>query len=362
MKHVQAALARVSLEAQAGGKFVHFHDGVASIPNALAADFLSRSLFCTLLADLSDLLKTPGKVISLRRGGNVGDLLMITPLIRTLVKRYGCTVDVFTLARCAPVLANNPHIRAVYRIDLDEISHAGYDACIDLDQYKPHDESGKHAVQGFVDFLEMGIELDSFDLEYFPAAEELQIAQEGIDARFSESLSDRPLIAYAWRATHDMRSLTPEKNFEVLTALEHLNCRVVLLDAEPIDSSFIPKNLHVWNAGGALDFREYAALISLSNVVVTPDSGPLHLASAMKVPTVAFMSTHPPEERVTQKEVVVVNEPSNCPFYPCRGYRCFNRRLPDNLVRCLDFAPERAAAAVVRCLNGVGSATLHKGG
>ncbi|WP_424779336.1 glycosyltransferase family 9 protein, partial [Onishia taeanensis] len=35
--------------------------------------------------------------------------------------------------------------------------------------------------------------------------------------------------------------------------------------------------------------RDFAALVARSGVLISPDSGPLHLAAALEVPTIALM-------------------------------------------------------------------------
>jgi len=51
----------------------------------------------------------------------------------------------------------------------------------------------------------------------------------------------------------------------------------------------------VMNAAGALDFGEFLALIERADVLVTGDSGPLHLAVALGTPTVSVFGPCAPE-------------------------------------------------------------------
>ena len=45
------------------------------------------------------------------------------------------------------------------------------------------------------------------------------------------------------------------------------------------------RDQRVINAAGKLSLREAAALIARLDVLVTPDTGPLHVAAALKTPT-----------------------------------------------------------------------------
>jgi heptosyltransferase-2/heptosyltransferase-3 len=54
----------------------------------------------------------------------IGDVVLATPLIRMLKKRYpNADIDVFTEKKCAPVLYNNPDISNIW--ELDKQKHAG---------------------------------------------------------------------------------------------------------------------------------------------------------------------------------------------------------------------------------------------
>ncbi len=94
---------------------------------------------------------------------------------------------------------------------------------------------------------------------------------------------------------------------------------------------------HAVNLAGKTSLRELMALIKTCSVFITNDSGPMHIAAALDVPTVAvFGSTDPAATGPFNKKSVVVREPVTCS-------PCFKRTCPYKHYACL----ERITAARV---------------
>ncbi len=76
---------------------------------------------------------------------------------------------------------------------------------------------------------------------------------------------------------------------------------------------------------GRASFREFAALIALADLVVTNNTGPAHMAAAVKTPVVdLFALTNPPQQwgpwRVPHR---LLNKPVSCAI-------CYSRVCPYN--------------------------------
>lgn len=88
--------------------------------------------------------------------------------------------------------------------------------------------------------------------------------------------------------------------------------------AESIVSSMDKKPI---NLVGATTLRQLAALISIANLFITNDSGPMHMASAFRVPVIAIFG--PTDPRITgpfhQPSVVVKID---APCWPCSYRKC----------------------------------------
>ena len=111
--------------------------------------------------------------------------------------------------------------------------------------------------------------------------------------------------------------------------------------------SRLPSNVTV-NLSGKVPVDELACLISRLDLLLTNDSGPMHIAAATKTPVVALFGpgdpllngpyTQPELYRVIRKEVLCDR--------PCGVKRCSH-------LSCLDLiAPEEVAAACAELLNG----------
>lgn len=102
------------------------------------------------------------------------------------------------------------------------------------------------------------------------------------------------------------RTYPPEQFAEALSLLvEALGAAAVVtgsgaereLVASIVDRLSLPARRSVQPVAGALTFEELCALIQAADVVVTNNTGPMHVAAAVKTPVVAlFALTNPPEQ------------------------------------------------------------------
>jgi heptosyltransferase-2 len=103
-----------------------------------------------------------------------------------------------------------------------------------------------------------------------------------------------------------IRKLWPAQSYGELgmrLAAESIDGRII----KPL-IALLPKELElgrkiVYNSGGAVTlfeshptFGRYKALIARANLLLTPDSGPMHIASALGTPVVAFFSMKEPAD------------------------------------------------------------------
>ncbi len=77
-------------------------------------------------------------------------------------------------------------------------------------------------------------------------------------------------------------------------------------------------------AAGKLSIRETAAIIEKMNLFITNDTGPMHIAFALKTPTIALFS--PTDPRLCgphhADRVAIISKPITC--NPCTGKKCLN--------------------------------------
>jgi len=136
----------------------------------------------------------------------------------------------------------------------------------------------------------------------------------------------------------------PERFAELIwTIIGRLNGKVILFgsqsevkSADEIISAMTARSSHITdspshilNMSGKTSLRELAALISECDAFVTNDSGPMHMAAALSVPTVAIFGS--------------TNRKTTGPFgqghhavskdFPCAP--CMKRECPEGHLRCL---------------------------
>lgn len=90
--------------------------------------------------------------------------------------------------------------------------------------------------------------------------------------------------------------------------------------------SALPNSNSIWDLSGKLSMKEFAALLTFSSLLITIDSFPLHLASALQIPVVAAFG---PTSDITwspwkhpQSQIVTANTPCRpCYMAGCGGSR-----------------------------------------
>lgn len=111
--------------------------------------------------------------------------------------------------------------------------------------------------------------------------------------------------------------------------------------------------------GGRTDLFDLAAVLAISDVAVTNDSGPMHLAGALRTPTVSLWgSSDPAEVRQLGAPDARVEGPT-LPCRPCRRNECERRGagtlLPDAHEECMRTIETDAVLSAVRAsLTGSG--------
>lgn len=95
--------------------------------------------------------------------------------------------------------------------------------------------------------------------------------------------------------------------------------------------------------GGFLSLGELAALIKASDLLITVDTGPMHIAQAFQTPVVALMGPTDPKVWGPRKsDDIVLNKPMHCtPCWhkeeqlkkSCRSNECMRRILPADVIQ-----------------------------
>jgi len=133
--------------------------------------------------------------------------------------------------------------------------------------------------------------------------------------------------------------------------MERFNAKVILLGG-PADrniASYIESRINsdVFNLSGEIPLDELACVISRLDLLITNDSGPMHIAAATKTPLVALFGPEDPKlfGPYTEPELYLVIQ-KDVPCRPCGEKKCTHPS-------CLDLiTPEEVLAACVELLLG----------
>ncbi len=267
----------------------------------------------------------PARIQVFRRGA-LGDVLLVTPVLRALREKYPSSR--ITVATSYPEILNgNPNIDELVRAEqpLD-----GFDLTIDL-CYELTPEL--HIVDAYAEIAQVPV--TDYDSEVFLTKGELARANDILRAAGVDLA--RPIVGMHVESGWKVRDW-PVANFKsVAESLCAGGAQVVLLgehNAIPLDFGIDLRN--------KTTIREVAAVISKCTALVTVDSGLMHVATAFHRPVVAVFGCTDPEKRLPAWARDDV-------FYAdivCRGCHHRQRPVPAILAPVCPFE-------TVRCMEGI---------
>lgn len=255
------------------------------------------------------------------RFSSIGDIVLTTPVIRCLKQQVpGAEIHVLVKQSFLPVVAHNPYIDKVqvlahsWELMIHELQLENYDHIIDLHHNlrtmrvkkalaKPATAFNKlnirkfiytnlkwntmpdrHIVERYMDTVaQFGVKNDGNGLDYF------------IDKSEEVKLSDIPAshhagyIAVVIGAAHNTKRYPVHKLKALCTDLDH---PVILLggkedrsDGQEVSAADPVK---IYNACGKFSLNESADLVRKAKLVVTNDTGLMHIAAAFNKPIISL--------------------------------------------------------------------------
>ncbi|MDD5356292.1 MAG: glycosyltransferase family 9 protein, partial [Candidatus Omnitrophica bacterium] len=119
----------------------------------------------------------------------------------------------------------------------------------------------------------------------------------------------------------------PIENFSELSRrLSQAGLKVVLLGGDYLKEkiNIFPKDKNIISFVGDTDLNQLVSLIKKLDVLVTPDSAPMHIASAVKTKIIALFGPTDPERHIPPaKEIEVLVKRIGC--QPCYKRKCANK-------------------------------------
>ena len=262
------------------------------------------------------------------RFSSIGDIVLTTPVVRCLKKQL-ITAEVHYLTKAAfrPILAANPYIDKIHCLEadldglIDTLRLEDFDYIIDLHhnlrtlkvkrglkkqafsfdklnikkwlytRFKLNRLPDRHIVDRYMDTLStFGVKNDGAGLDYFiPATEELKPG----DIPTSHLAG---YIGLVIGAAHATKRLPLHKLRTICTEARH----PLILLGGPEDAALAKElaaidPIKIYNACGQFKLNESAALVRQAKLIVTHDTGLMHIAAAFKRPIISIWGNTVPE-------------------------------------------------------------------
>jgi 3-deoxy-D-manno-octulosonic-acid transferase/heptosyltransferase-1 len=166
------------------------------------------------------------------------------------------------------------------------------------ERYKPLSIE-RHALERYLDLVsQMGVQIGPTSF-HFPVPPDLLKQAEALLRQ--KGFGSRPLVVLHPVAKWETKQWPAENFARLISALAQEKATVVITGS-PQDEGPVREILHqaggesikVLNLVGKTNLMELAGIFSLSDLVLSPDTGPMHLAAAVKAPLIALFGPTAP--------------------------------------------------------------------
>jgi ADP-heptose:LPS heptosyltransferase len=262
------------------------------------------------------------------RFSSIGDIVLTTPIIRGLKSQVDkAEVHYFTKPEYKEILEANPYIDKIHTLhndlgkQMDQLRYEFYDYIIDLHKnirtrriisrlgiinftfnklnwqkwyyvnFKINKLPDMHIVDRYLEAVDVfDVENDGHGLDYFiPADQEVDLSE--LPDPIKEGY-----IAFAIGARHNTKKMPVEK---IIAVIRKMQLPVVLLggkeDHENGETIARECGDYVYNACGIYSISQSASLVRQAGVVITHDTGMMHIAAAFHKKILSIWGNTVPE-------------------------------------------------------------------
>ena len=262
------------------------------------------------------------------RFSSIGDIVLTTPVIRCLKEQVEhAEVHYFTKPEYKEILEANPYIDKIHLLKPDlgaqiqELKHEFFDYVIDLHKnirtrrilsglkiisfsfdklnlkkwyyvnFKVNKLPDKHIVDRYMEAVDIfDVENDGKGLDYFiPSRDEVDLEQ--LPEPFSSGY-----IGFVIGAKHHTKKMPPDK---IVSVINKIQFPVVLLggkeDREAGETIRQSSESPVYNACGEFSINQSASLVRQARLIITHDTGLMHVAAAFRQKIISIWGNTVPE-------------------------------------------------------------------
>lgn len=281
------------------------------------------------MAQIEKLELNDGDRLLISRTDRLGDLVLALPFVETIKRRYPqCSIEVFASLYASPILENNPNVDRIVRVQNDmlrkdnlykkdllhKIKRGNYKAVVVLFPERRISQLFHKAnipirigTAGRFHSMFFNVHLlhsrrsnrkheSAYNLEFLsffkdgPTVTKPKVyllEKELNNARriLSEAKVNFPFVVLHPGSGGSAESWPMDQFIELYGALNQAGINVVISgsedEGEACDKIAKAKGISLKKITGRTDLRTLAAVLSLSNVVVSNSTGPLHLAASL---------------------------------------------------------------------------------
>lgn len=303
------------------------------------------------------------------RFSSIGDIVLTTPVVRCLKQQVeGAEVHFVTKKKHASIVNSNPYIHKVHVLEeslpelINELEKEQFDYIIDLHQnirsnriksklkmpsfsfqklnfkkyllvrFKINRMPDKHIVDRYMDTLKVfDVKNDNKGLNFFIPENENYPSSELPEA------FQNGYIAFVIAGTFPTKRLPAEKIIEICNGIDY---PVILLggknEHQEAEKIMAAVNKNVTNLTGKINLNQSASLVKNARLVLTNDTGLMHIAAAFKKKILSFWGNTVPELGMVPYQADPASEIMEVKDLKCRpcsklGYR----KCPKKHFRCM---------------------------
>jgi len=317
------------------------------------------------------------------RSSSIGDIVLTTPVIRCLKQQVEeAEIHFLTKQSYVSLVKHNPNVDKVLVLKeklsytIKEIKQESYDYIIDLHNnlrtfaiknstrilsfsfpkvnfekwlmvnFKINRLPDKHVVERYFETVKLfDVIYDGKGLELFiPPEKEIKVSE--ILPQFKSGY-----ISIAVGAKHETKRI-PE--WILLEIIKKINCPIILLgdDKDAKIAEYLTSNLNnslIYNACGKYDLLESASLVKQSLLLITADTGLMHIAAAFSKKIISIWGNTIPKFGMypfTTKENYSIFEVNNLPCRPCsklgfnkcpkKHFKCMNEQNVNEIIKQIE--------------------------
>jgi len=311
------------------------------------------------------------KKILLIRFSSIGDIVLTTPVIRAIKQQTSYELHVLTKNQYANIYQANPNVDKVYSFKksisecLKDLKDEKFYAVVDLQKNMRSHNVKKQLKIRNSSFLKLNIEkwllvnlkinklpdLHIVD-RYFEAVKFLSVTNDGLGLEYYIPQNDEVnpedidnglkfgYIGFVIGGQHNTKILPSEKAAEIISKLK----KPVVLLGGPDDKQRgneivrLSPNLKVINTCGDFNINQSASLVKNADVIITNDTGLMHIAAAFSKAIVSIWGNTVPDFGMypympQHKSNYFIAEVANLSCRPCSkiGYK----KCPKNHFKCM---------------------------